>query len=127
MYYLNEDGKRVYTLKVRRDYYYRAFVCLFLSFVVRWGRRVALFVVISLSLARVVGPEEDCVVGFFFGLEFFDIILSLSSTIFCLLCECRRRMMMRFAENRAGWETNSERAPGSIQPGRQIFQTKNRV
>ncbi len=78
MYYLNEDGKRVYTLKVRRDYYYRAFVCLFLSFVVRWGRRVALFVVISLSRARVVGPEEDCVVGFFFGLEFFDIILSLS-------------------------------------------------
>ena len=38
---------------------------------------MALFVVISLSLARVVGPEEDCVVGFFFGLEFFDIILSL--------------------------------------------------
>ena len=34
MYYLNEDGKRVYTLKVRRDYYYRAFVCFFLSFVV---------------------------------------------------------------------------------------------
>ena len=42
-------------------------VCLFLSFFRRWGRRVALFV---------VGPEEDCV-GFFFGLEFFDIILSL--------------------------------------------------
>ena len=33
MYYLNEDGKRVYTLKVRR-LYYRAFVCFFLSFVV---------------------------------------------------------------------------------------------
>ena len=42
-------------------------VCLFLSFFRRWGRRVALFV---------VGPEEDCV-GFFFGLEFFYIILSL--------------------------------------------------
>ena len=78
MYYLNEDGKRVYTLKVRRDYYYRAFVCLFVSFVVRWGRRVALFVVIS--RAR-VGPEEDFV-GFFFGLEFFYIILSLSDDFF---------------------------------------------
>ena len=33
MYYLNEDGKRVYTLKVRRDYYYyyRAFLSFFLS------------------------------------------------------------------------------------------------
>ena len=38
---------------------------------------------------------------------------SLSLTIF--FCECRRRMR---AENRAGWETNPERAPGSIQPGR---------
>ena len=120
MYYLNEDGKRVYTLKVRRDYYYRAFVCLFLRSL---GETCGV-VCCDLSRAR-VGPEEDFV-GFFFGLEFFDIILSLL-TIFCLLCECRRRMMMRFAENRAGWETNSERAPGSIQPGRQIFQTKNRV
>ena len=51
--------------------YYRAFVCLFLSSFV--GGDVALFVVIS--RAR-VGPEEDFV-GFFFGLEFFYIILSL--------------------------------------------------
>ena len=66
MYYLNEDGKRVYTLKVRRDYYYRAFVCLFLSFVVRWGRRVALFVVISLSLARaLLDPKKIVLLAFF--------------------------------------------------------------
>ena len=63
MYYLNEDGKRVYTLKVRRDYYYRAFVCLFLSFVVRWGRRVALFVVIS--LARVLLDPKKILLAFF--------------------------------------------------------------
>ena len=63
MYYLNEDGKRVYTLKVRRDYYYRAFVCFFLSFVVRWGRRVALFVVIS--LARVLLDPKKILLAFF--------------------------------------------------------------
>ena len=103
MYYLNEDGKRVYTLKVRD--YYRAFVCLFLSSLGETWRCVVI------SRAR-VGPEEDF--GFVFGLEF--LYNSLSLTIF-LLCECRRRMM-RFAENRAGWETNPERAPGSIQPGR---------
>ena len=67
MYYLNEDGKRVYTLKVRRDYYYRAFVCLFLSFVVRWGRRVALFVVISLSRARCWTRRRLCCWLFFWS------------------------------------------------------------
>ena len=73
MYYLNEDGKRVYTLKVRRDYYYRAFVCFFLRSL---GETCGI-VCCDLARARVVGPEEDFV-GFFFGLEFFDIILSLS-------------------------------------------------
>jgi len=32
MYYLNEDGKRVYTLKVRDDDYRARFLFLFLSF-----------------------------------------------------------------------------------------------
>ena len=69
MYYLNEDGKRVYTLKVRRDYYYRAFVCLFLSFFRRslGETRGVVCCDLSLSRARVVGPEEDCVVGFFWS------------------------------------------------------------
>ena len=57
----------MYTLKVRRDYYYRAFVCLFSFFRRSLGRRVALFVVISLSLARVVGPEELCCWLFFWS------------------------------------------------------------
>ena len=50
MYYLNEDGKRVYTLKVP-DYCYRG---AFVSFVV--GGDMALFVVIS--RARVLDPKK---------------------------------------------------------------------
>ena len=93
MYYLNEDGKRVYTLKVRDDDYYdyarRVCLFLFLSFV-RGETCGVVDLVDCLSLARAcVGPEEEDF-GFFFGLEFFDIILSLSSTIF-LLCGCRRQ------------------------------------
>ena len=52
MYYLNEDGKRVYTLKVRRDYYYRAFVCLFLSFFRRSLGETRGVVCCDLSLSR---------------------------------------------------------------------------
>ena len=53
-------------------------VCLFVSFFRRSLGETRGVVCCDLSLSRVVGPEEDCVVGFFFGLEFFDIILSLS-------------------------------------------------
>ena len=116
MYYLNEDGKRVYTLKVRddddvNDYQSAArFLFLFLSFFAgetcMWRfvdlRRVVVVVVC-------VGTEEEDFGGFLSS----RILLILSLTIF--FCECRRRMR---AENRAGWETNPERAPGSIQPGR---------
>ena len=52
-------------------------VCLFVSFFRRSLGETCGVVCCDLSLARVVGPEEDFV-GFFFGLEFFDIILSLS-------------------------------------------------
>lgn len=107
MYYLNEDGKRVYTLKVRDDDVndddYRArFLFLFLS----WWRFVDLRRVVVCVLER-----KKKILAAFCRLS--NSFNSLSLTIF--FCECRRRMR---AENRAGWETNPERAPGSIQPGR---------
>ena len=63
MYYLNEDGKRVYTLKVRRDYYYyyRAFLSFFLSSL---GETCGV-VCCDLSLARVVLDSKKIVLAFF--------------------------------------------------------------
>ena len=51
-------------------------VCLFVCFFRRSLGETCGVVCCDLSRARVVGPEEDFV-GFFFGLEFFYIILSL--------------------------------------------------
>ena len=66
MYYLNEDGKRVYTLKVRRDYYYRAFVCLFLSFFRRSLGETRGVVCCDLSLARaLLDPKKIVLLAFF--------------------------------------------------------------
>ena len=70
MYYLNEDGKRVYTLKVRDDDYRAArFLFLFLSFFAgeTWWR----FVDLKRRVVVCVGTEEEDFGGFLSSLEFF--------------------------------------------------------
>ena len=93
MYYLNEDGKRVYTLKVRLFLILLAFV---------W---ISLSLFLSLSCFRCF-IKTNCA----------DRIRSL--TQFSSLSLLSPPPPKLNSENRSGWEADAFRAPGEILPGR---------
>ena len=102
MYYLNEDGKRVYTLKVRL-FRPLAFDRSSLS--------------LSLSLSLVYSFTRSCFRCFINKISRIELR---SLTQFSSLFSLRRPPSTHKlnSENRSGWEADAFRAPGEILPGR---------
>ena len=98
MYYLNEDGKRVYTLKVRHSF----------------DRSLSIE---ALSLSLVYSFTRSCFRCFINKVSRIELR---SLTQFSSLFSLRRPPSTHKlnSENRSGWEADAFRAPGEILPGR---------